>query len=144
MSGDAQTGTLYRIDVYKRTASAVLQDAILQGTSNARAAALEHVGINGIKVYRSNLYFTNTAKGTFGKVPLNSTTGLPVGIPSVLANYTTLTDDLNFDLEGNAFISEPLNGVLLRPANTTSTNNQTRLLTKLYGANSNAFGRARV
>ena len=141
ISGDAQTGTLYLIDVHKRTASAVLQDAILQGTSNARAAALEHIGINGLKVYSSSLYFTNTAKGTFGKVPLDSTTGSPVGIPSVLANYSTLTDDLTFDLAGNAFISEPLNGVLLRPANTTSTNNQTRLLAELPGANSNAFGR---
>ena len=140
ISGDAQTGTLYLIDVYKRTARAVLQDAIFQGTSNTRAAALEHVGINGIKVYRSNLYFTNTAKGTFGKLLLNSTTGLPAGTPAVLANYGTLTDDLTIDL-GNAFISEPLNGILLRPANTTSANNQTRLLTQLYGANSNAFGR---
>ena len=140
ISGDAQTGTLYLIDVYGRTARAVLQDAILQGTSNTRAAALEHIGINGVKVYRSNLYFTNTAKGTFGKLLLNSSTGLPVGTPSVLANYGTLTDDLSFNL-GNAFISEPLNGILLRPANTTSANNQTRLLTELYGANSNAFGR---
>ena len=143
ITGDAQTGTLYLIDVYRRSVTAVLQDVLLKGTSDGRAAGIDHIGINGLKVYRDDLYFTNTAKGTFGKVPLDSVTGRPAGELSVLANYGTLTDDLSFDLHGNAFISEPLNGVLLRPANTTPKRNQTKLLTSLYGANSNAFGRTR-
>ncbi len=141
ISGDAQTGTLYLINVHNRTATAVLQNALLAGTSNARDAGLAHIGINGIKVFNGNMYFTNTAQGSFGQVPLDIETGQPVGSPSVLANYSTLTDDLSFDVHGNAFISEPLNGVLLRPANTTPTNNHTRLLAGLFGANSNAFGR---
>ncbi|CAD6591507.1 MAG: hypothetical protein ASARMPRED_005467 [Alectoria sarmentosa] len=141
MTGDAQTGTLYLINVQKRTATAVLQDALLNGTATDPAASLAHVGINGIKFSDSDLYFTNTAKGTYGKVPLDTDTGEPAGSPSILANYGTFTDDFSFDGHGNQFISEPLNGILLRPANTTSTNNQSRLVTRLSGANSNAFGR---
>lgn len=64
-----------------------------------------------------------------------------MGSPSVLANYSTLTDDLNFDAQGNAFISVPLNGILFMRANTTPMNSHPRLLPNLYGANSNAFGR---
>ena len=141
ISGDAQTGMLYLIDVYKRTATAVLQDVLLQGTTTARAAGLAHIGINGAKVHNGDLYFTNTAKGTYGQVPLNIATGKPTGSPSILANYSTLTDDMSFDRDGNAFISEALFGVVLRPANTPPSNNHTRLLTELFGANSNAFGR---
>ncbi|KAL9120135.1 MAG: hypothetical protein Q9187_003305 [Circinaria calcarea] len=144
MTGDSQTGRLYLIDVQRNTAAAVLQDELLNGTSQERAASLAHVGINGIKFHDTNLYFTNTAKGLYGMVPINTTSGRPVGRPSVLANYGTYTDDLSFDLLGNQFISEPLNGVVLRPVGTTSTNNQTRLLAKLYGANSNAFGRTSI
>ena len=124
-----------------RTATAVQQSALLAGTSSAREAGLAHIGINGIKVFTHNMYFTNTAQGTYGEVPLDIETSQPVGSPSILANYSTLTDDLSFDAQGNAFISEPLHGILLRPANMTLTNNQTRLLIDLYGANSNACGR---
>lgn len=140
MSGDAQTGVLYLIDTHRRTAKAVLQDALLNGTTSDRASGLAHVGINGIKYYDGNLYFTNTAKGLYCKMPINATTGVISGRPSVIENYGTYLDDLNFDHQGNQYISEPLNGILLRPANTSSTNPQTILLTELFGANSNAFG----
>ncbi|KAL8745310.1 MAG: hypothetical protein Q9190_002544 [Brigantiaea leucoxantha] len=139
ISGDAQTGTLYLIDVQRRTAKAVLQDELLKGTSDERAAALAHVGINGVKISGDTVYFTNTAKGTHGKVPIDRTTALPKGKPSVIADYTTYTDDLSFDRVGNQFISEPLFGVLLRPAK--NGDRETRLLTSLFGANANAFGR---
>ena len=141
MSGDSQTGTLYLIDTHRRIATAVFHDALLEGTTYDRTAGLAHVGINGLKYHESYLYFTNTAKGLYGKLPVNGCTGEPAGRPSILANYGTYVDDLSFDRSGNQFISEPLRGILLRPANTTSKRNQTRLLSGLVGANSNAFGR---
>lgn len=141
ISGDAQTGSLYLIDLKKYAATVVLQDQLLKGTSDESSAGLAHIGINGLKIYGDDLYFTNTAKGFYGKVALDLVTGKPVGHPRILANYSTLVDDLSFDTEGNQFISEPLNGVLFRPANTSVSNNQTRLVTDLPGANSNAGGR---
>ena len=141
MSGDAQTGTLYLIDPQKHTANAVLQDELLNGTSQEAAAGLAHIGINGLKFHEGDLYFTNTAKGLYGKVPINSTTGKPTGRPSILSDYGTYVDDFSFDSSGNQFISEDENGVLLRPVNTTAAENRTRLLTLLPGADSNAFGR---
>ena len=141
VTGDAQTGTLYLIDVHQRTATPVLQNELLEPTTNARAAGLAHIGINGLKVYKGHLYFTNTAKGTYAEVPLSLVTGKPEGSPSVIANYSTLTDDLSFDNGGNVFISEELVGVVLRPANTTALNNHTRVFSPLVGANANSFGR---
>jgi len=141
ITGDAQTGTLYLIDVHQRTATPILQNELLEGITSARAAGLAHIGINGLRVFDGKLYFTNTAKGTYGQVPLDASTGKPSGSPSNLANYSTLTDDLSFDSEGNAFISEDLVGIVLRPANTTPANNHTRLISPLVDANANSFGR---
>ena len=141
IAGDVQTGTLYLIDVKNRTSDAVFQDQSLRGTSDDRAAGLAHLGINGLKIYKDDLYFTNTAKGTYGKIALDYATGKPKGIPQILANYSTLLDDLSFDTEGNQFISEPLYGILFRPVNTSMSVNRTTLLVALPGANSNARGR---
>ncbi|KAL8906222.1 MAG: hypothetical protein Q9171_006365 [Xanthocarpia ochracea] len=141
MSGDAQTGVLYLINTRLRTATAVMQDALLNGTDTGRASGLAHVGVNGIKFYGGDLYFTNTAKGVYGKVRLDSSTGMPTGKLSVIENYGTYLDDLNFDHKGNQYISEPLNGILFRKAGDTTARPQTTLFASLYGANSNAFGR---
>ena len=141
MSGDAQEGTLFLIDVRKRKASAVLSDPLLIGTTEAAAAGLGHVGINGLKLRGGDLYFTNTAKGLYGRIHINTTTGRPIGKPSIIANYGTDVDDLSFDSAGNQFISEDVNGVLLRPATDSATKNETRLIAVLPGSDANAFGR---
>lgn len=141
MSGDAQTGTLYLIDIRKQTVNAVLQDELLDSTSHEAAAGLAHIGVNGLKLYHGDLFFTNTAKGLYGRVPIDTTTGKPTGRPSILSSYGTFVDDLSFDSVGNQFISEDENGVLLRTVQTTTAKNQTRLLAVLPGADSNAFGR---
>ncbi|KAL8918188.1 MAG: hypothetical protein Q9172_005530 [Xanthocarpia lactea] len=141
MSGDAQTGVLYLINTHLRTATAVLQDALLNGIDTGRASGLAHVGVNGIKFYQSDLYFTNTAKGVYGKVRLDTSTGLSTGKPALLEDYGTYLDDLSFDHKGNQYILEPLNGILFRKAGDTTARPQTTLFASLYGTNSNAFGR---
>ncbi|KAL8749385.1 MAG: hypothetical protein Q9184_006827 [Pyrenodesmia sp. 2 TL-2023] len=141
MSGDAQTGVLYRINTHLRTATAVLQDALLNGTETGRASGLAHVGVNGVKFYGSDLYFTNTAKGLYGKVRLDTSTGLPTEGPSLIENYGTYLDDLSFDSKGNQYISSPLTGILLRMAGNATARPHTTLFASLPGANSNAFGR---
>ena len=141
MSGDAQTGTLYLINVRAHTSIAVLQDELLSGTSTEATAGLAHVGVNGLKLHKGGLYFTNTAKGLFGRVPIDVATSKPAGKPVVLANYGNYVDDFSFDSSGNLFISEDSNGVLLRPVDTTAATNATRLLSLLPGADSNAFGK---
>ncbi len=141
MSGDAQEGTLYLIDVRKRIASVVLSDPLLIGTTQAAAAGLGHVGINGMKLHDGDLYFTNTAKGLYGRIPIDITTGQPIGKPSIIANYGTDVDDLSFDSAGDQFISEDEKGVLLRPVTDSATENRTRLIAVLPGSDANAFGR---
>ena len=88
MSGDAQEGRLYLINIKKREAT-VLSDISLIDTTQAAAAGLAHIGVNGLKVRNDELYFINTAKGTYGTLPVNTTTGQPIGRTSLIANYVT-------------------------------------------------------
>ncbi|KAL9067031.1 MAG: hypothetical protein Q9157_006946 [Trypethelium eluteriae] len=141
MSGDAQTGTLYLINVLNHTTTAVLQDELLSGINQEATAGLAHIGVNGLKYHNGILYWSNTARGIYGQVPINSDTGHATAKPSVLANDATDIDDLSFDASGDQFISEDERGILLRPAGTSAAKNRTRLLTSLPGADANAFGR---
>jgi hypothetical protein len=43
------------------------------------------LGINGVRIRENDLYFTNTAKGLFAKVPIDSSTGEATGPVKVLA-----------------------------------------------------------
>lgn len=141
-TGDTQSGAIFLIDVKKATATAVYQDPLLQGTSPDRAAGLAHIGTNGLKVRGTDLYFTNTAKYTFGKVPLGCyMTGKRACGAAVLATYGSITDDLAFDSNGDQFICTPFQGIMFRPADGGSGGG---LLTQLFGANSVAFGRTAV
>jgi hypothetical protein len=141
VTGDAQTGTIYTINIASGTATAVLQSALLNGTTTDPAASLAHIGINGLKYHAGAIYYTNTALFIEAKIPINTSTGVPTGEPTTLTNYGTYTDELSFDHAGNQFVSTPLNGIVYQPAGTTSANDST-LLVSLYGANSNAFGRS--
>jgi len=139
VTGDTQSGTMFLIDVKQGTATAAYQDAILQGTASDRAAGLAHIGTNGLKVHGTDLYFTNTAKNTYGKIPLGCLiTAKRACCASIIANYGTITDDLAFDGNGDQFICTPFQGIQFRPADGGVGGG---LLTQLFGANSVAFGR---
>ena len=138
VSGDTQSGTIFLINVKNGTATAIYQDAMLMGTTTDRESGLSHIGINGLKVQGTDMYFTNTAKNTYGKVPVGCMTARPNCGAGVIANYGTITDDFSFDNNGNQFISLPFQGIMFRPADSTQSSG---LLTTLPGANSNTFGR---
>lgn len=141
LSGDAQTGTLYLLDVCRPSVTEILQSDMLRGTSNSATAGLAHIGINGMKYRDGWLYWTNTAKGAYGQLAIDNITGAARGNVTVLASYETDVDDLSFDAQGNQFISEDLDGVLFRPANATYTQNGSYLIAHLPGADANVFGR---
>ena len=98
---DSALGAIWRVDVSNGAYSKVLQDPAF-----APAGAIP-LGINGIHSHGADVYFTNSAKGTFGKLPVSSA-GIPTGSPTIIAttlspNYTY--DDFAIDASGNAFVT---------------------------------------
>ncbi|KAI1152420.1 quino protein amine dehydrogenase beta chain-like protein [Nemania diffusa] len=74
------------------------------------------LGVNGIKIYAGELYFTNTLQEFFGKVPIHlrgNQAGTAAGEYSVVVRNGR-ADDFTFDKKGNAYIAQNYdNGIQL-------------------------------
>jgi hypothetical protein len=110
----------------------------------------ENLGINGIKTLSTPhgifLYFTNSAQGIFGRVPITSTGGQQ-GPIEMIANITSAEgvmggnyDDFAFDGEGNAWIATDLDYVV-EAASETGAQRVIANGTLLLNPTSAAFGR---
>ncbi|GAM83810.1 hypothetical protein ANO11243_018000 [Dothideomycetidae sp. 11243] len=63
------------------------------------------IGLNGIRTFGQDLYFTNSAKGIFGRIPITRT-GDPAGAVSVIAQSGSgdFFDDFAIGRKGNAWL----------------------------------------
>lgn len=109
LGSDSALGAIYAIDISKRTYSITIQDDILTPLSSE-----EGLGVNGIKVHKSELYFANSDTGVFGKFPI-SQAGVSTGPPQVISQFNSSVvsgiDDFDMDKDGNAFIAAHLNAI---------------------------------
>lgn len=117
MTGDTQPGTLYLIDVTDSSYKPVYHNEQLNETA-LNASELSHVGLNGLKYYKGYLYFTVTSRGTFGRLPLSTSTGRVSGNFEILYNIT-LPDDIEVDSDV-ALLTELKSGVVAVPVNKSS------------------------
>ena len=98
---DSSLGAIFRVDITTGQYVEIEQNALLGPTSTFP------LGINGIHMYGSNAYFTNSAQGIYGKIAFNSQ-GVPQSQPSVIAHAlsSSLTyDDFALDSSGNAYVT---------------------------------------
>lgn len=103
---DSVAGEVYRVDVNAGTYSVAQSDASMKPTSSGA------LGINGLHVFASTLYFTNSAEGTVVKVPI-TTTGAANGAYTVIVHDQTgeIYDDFAIGSEGNLWITDHNNVV---------------------------------
>ena len=139
ITGDAHTGKLYIIDVDNKICTNVFQSDDLDVTSNSDYI-LDHFGINGIKVFRSGVYYTNTAKHFFGRVPISLVTGKPNGKSEVLANIP-YPDDFLIDSGRTALLTQLEHGVYKYNLGAgRKVNGDLTMLFPLLGANALLWG----
>ncbi|KAE8167873.1 hypothetical protein BDV40DRAFT_294993 [Aspergillus tamarii] len=67
MAGDARLGAVFRVDTDTGTAEIAFKDALLTASSNASTP----IGVNGLKIAGGYMYFTNTAREIFARVPID-------------------------------------------------------------------------
>ena len=104
---DSTLGALFRVDISTGQYVEIEQNAHLAPTGTLA------LGINGVHIFGSNAYFTNSAQGIFGKIPFSSQ-GTPVGNPTVITHTLSpnLTyDDFAFDSSGNAYVTNHPHGL---------------------------------
>lgn len=103
LSADSIDGSIIRIDTRTKDVSIAIQDEALHPGKNAPLA----IGINGIRTRGDFIYFTNSALGTFSRVPIDKE-GNKAGEFEVLARSPSpkeIYDDFSFDSAGNAYIT---------------------------------------
>ena len=112
---DSYLGGIWSLNLTSGAKDLLFTDLSMNGT-----AAIA-TGINGVRVPGDGwMYYTNSAKGTLNRIPIDSQTGAKTGEAEVLADGFTGPDDLEINLEPleaylcngalNELLRVPLNG----------------------------------
>ncbi|KAM0807512.1 putative SMP-30/Gluconolactonase/LRE-like region domain-containing protein [Seiridium cardinale] len=107
LSADSIQGRILAIDTRTHKVNVVMEDEILGPATNNLSSTVPSVGINGLRVRDSFVYFTDSGQGTFVRVHIDDS-GRRIGNFEVLARSpdpTRIYDDFTFDHDGNAFVA---------------------------------------
>ncbi|PMD48043.1 hypothetical protein L207DRAFT_386822, partial [Hyaloscypha variabilis F] len=102
LAADSEAGIVYSLNIVSGVSAVAIQNS-------AFSPGGKTLGINGLHVDAAgnNLYFTNSAMGTFGRIPIDGNNGEATGAATVIAtaaegdNY----DDFAIDGQGNYWIA---------------------------------------
>ncbi|KAH8586850.1 hypothetical protein B0O99DRAFT_602172 [Bisporella sp. PMI_857] len=136
LGADSAAGAVYRINTRTSTYSVVFSDPLFLPTATA------NLGINGIRTKAGWLYFTNSAQGIFGRVPINSQ-GEKTGAVEVLSNVPAgiIYDDFALNAGEGWIASHPNEVVQVKTDGSQSVVTNTTLLLNPTSAQ---FGRGSV
>ncbi|KAJ5735565.1 uncharacterized protein N7483_000690 [Penicillium malachiteum] len=107
--GDAIRGLLFRVDTTTGASKVAIQDPQLNATSTSSLP----IGVNGLKVVGNYVHFTNSARNTFGRIPV-SDDGETFGEVEIIANLNSTAndwDDFIIDSNGIAYVAQPVYGI---------------------------------
>lgn len=97
---DSGAGVVYSLNVRSGKAAIVIDDPTMKSLS-----AELPIGVNGLKIRKDNLYFTNLQQGLFVRIPIKGD-GAAAGPAVVLSRNVEGADDFELDPSGDAFIAE--------------------------------------
>ena len=139
MVADSILGSVYKVDVSTGAFSTAIQnDAFAPNPTETPS-----FGINGMRMSGGELYFTNSAKGTFGRLPVNGE-GAAEGDVQILGQLEaagTSFDDFDLDCTGNSWIATHNNMVFTVTTGGTQSN-MTGGATPFVQPTSARFGRS--
>ena len=101
LSGDVYLGRVYKVNTLTGAYSIAIDDPLMKFPPDAAT----NLGVNGLKIKGSYLYWTNTAVGSLNRI-LISPAGAPLGNSSVVTTNVARADDFVFKNDGTAFIAQ--------------------------------------
>lgn len=101
LTGDVYNGWVYKVNVLTGAYSIVIEDPKM----HFPVGASTNLGVNGIKIKDSYLYWTNTANGTLNKI-LITAAATPIGTSSIVTANVPKADDFIFKSDGTAWIAQ--------------------------------------
>ena len=100
LAADSQAGAIFSLNITSGVSEITIQNAALL------PSATFPLGINGLHPFGKDLYFTNSALGTFGSIPIDSM-GKATGNVSIIATdgKGDAYDDFAIDRHGNFWVT---------------------------------------
>jgi sugar lactone lactonase YvrE len=117
LAADPGKGLVYRINTSKKSWSVFLDDPTLKPNLTASVK----IGVNGVHVYRDQLYFDNTFRSPLlARVPFHPESAKKAGPVEVLFKAASFplneangqADDFSFDSEGNIWLASRSSSVV--------------------------------
>jgi hypothetical protein len=139
LTGDVYNGWVYKVNVLTGAYSIVIADPKM----HFPVGATTNLGVNGLKIKDSYLYWTNTANGTLNKVFITAA-GTPLGSSSIVAANVPKADDFIFKADGTAFIAQNQEdelSAMLPGSKTAEVVAGSPISTTLAGVTAGKFGR---
>jgi hypothetical protein len=135
LMADSLFGSIWRANIWTGEAG------FLFGTQEMTATSEISSGVNGIRVAKDHLYFTNSARGTLYKIPIDPRTGMHTGDASTIASGLIGPDDFELDPQkGVAYVCDGVGKQLLEVCLQTGA---IQLLLDLPGPTSARWGKSR-
>ncbi|KAL1860500.1 hypothetical protein Daus18300_009132 [Diaporthe australafricana] len=92
---DSGFGNVIRLNVATKAVEAVIQEPEMAPLTTGLS-----IGVNGIRIRDSKLYFVSLDQGTFSRVPISLSSGAAVGPVETLASNITFGDDFALSDDG--------------------------------------------
>jgi hypothetical protein len=99
---DVYNGWVYKVCTTNGSYSILINDPRMKFPS---VGASTNLGVNGIKIYESYLYWTNTAVGSLNRIKIKAD-GTPVGSSQVVVSNVPKADDFIYKSDGAFFVAQ--------------------------------------
>lgn len=131
---DSYKGAIWEIDAIKKTARVWLQHQRLARSSPNHPFP----AVNGLKIYNSTLYASNTQRQHLIRIPINN--DYTAGSPQLSLTNVNL-DDFAFDIQGNLYATTHVYNSVVRIAPDGQITTITKAEQVMAGSTALAFGR---
>ena len=132
LMADSFKGGIWSLDIWTGETTLLFTDPSMAGTTEAQN------GINGIRIRPGELYFINSAQGTFNRIPIDPATGVKRGSATVITDGLAAPDDFEIDdRKGMAYVC---NGFLDQVLKIELASGKCEVLVRLPGPTSMRWG----
>lgn len=139
--GDIYNGWVYKVNTDRGDYKIAINDPRMKIGPNPST----NLGVNGLKIRNSYLYWTNTAAGSLNRIRINLKAE-PLGASEQVAANVPKADDFVFKSDGTAFIAQNQQdelSVLLAGKKSATVAAGSNISTTLAGVTAGKFGRLR-
>jgi hypothetical protein len=137
LAAESGLGLIYQVNIHTGNYSIVSNDTLLGVVPGSNP-----IGVNGLKMHGSDVYFTSSSGMILGRAPLTNNATL-AGPVEIVANVSSFLHDFTLAPDATAYLAASFNNIIIKvtPSGSFSTIAGAPDSTELQGITSLAFRR---